>query len=114
MISQQFSLFREADSCSARSFYDNFCISLPTNQLTAYQKLKERLVSISCHLMLVAVLFIICQPVYNLTHGFLRGFTHAGQQSYQENICAVSSAHGKVFDLNEKNPILRGLHMMDT
>ena len=55
--------------------------------------------------MLVAVLFIIYQPVYNLTHGFLRGFTHAGQQSYQENICAVSSAHGKVFDLNEKNPI---------
>lgn len=63
--------------------------------------------------MLIAVLFIIYQPVYNLTHGFLRRFTHARLQSYQENICAVSSARGKVFDLNERNPILSALCMME-
>lgn len=63
--------------------------------------------------MLVAVLFIIYQPLYNLTHRFLRGFTHAGLQSYQENIYAVSSACGKVFDLNEINPILSTLHLME-
>lgn len=61
--------------------------------------------------MLVA--YIIYQPVYNLTHGFLSGFTHAGLQSYHENICAVSSARGNVFDLNEGNPILSTLHMME-
>lgn len=63
--------------------------------------------------MLIAVVFIIYQPVYNLTHGFLSGFTHASLQSYQENICAVSPARGKVFDLNERNPILSALRMME-